>query len=116
MSIVERSEKELDYDDSTVTNKWRWDWLEKRVTFNPLEKFRKLQSWNGGDVTMNVIDHIRKLTTSGLAMCISCDCDIAYSERDVRTLLNHLQTNKHFVAVNSLKKNQSLLVLCCLGL
>ena len=108
MSIVERSEKELDYDDSTVTNKWRWDWLEKRVTFNPLEKFRKLQSWNGGDVTMNVIDHIRKLTTSGLARCISCNCDIAYSERGVHTLLNHLQTYKHFVAVNSLKKNQSL--------
>ena len=42
MSIVERSEKELDYDDSTVTSKWRWDWLEKRVTSNPLEKFRKL--------------------------------------------------------------------------
>ena len=67
MSIVERSEKELDYDDSTVTNKWRWDWLEKKVTFNPLEKLRKLQSWNGGDVTMNVINHIGKLTTSGLA-------------------------------------------------
>ena len=77
MSIVKQSEKELDYDDSTVTDKWRWDWLEKRVTFNPLEKFSKLQSWNGGDVTMNVIDRIRKLT-SGLARCISCNCDMAY--------------------------------------
>ena len=77
MSVVKQSEKELDYDDSAVTNKWRWDWLEKRVTFNPLEKFRKLRSWNGGDVTMYVIDHIRKLTTGGLA---SCNCDIAYSE------------------------------------
>ena len=57
---------------------------------------------------MNVIDHIRKLTKSGLARCISCNCDIAYSERGVHTLLNHLQTYKHFVAVNSLKKNQSL--------
>ena len=57
---------------------------------------------------MNVIDHIRKLTTSGLARCISCNCDIAYSERGVRTLLNHLQTYSHFVTVNSPKKNQSL--------
>ena len=45
MSIVERSEKELDYDDSTITNKWRWDWLEKRVTSRKVQETAIWEWW-----------------------------------------------------------------------
>ena len=110
MSIIDRSVIKLVDVDNGVRNKWRWDWLEKSVLVDPLNKFPEVKlNWSNGPVRMMAKDHIRKIDKPGKALCVACDDDsITYSEVGLGTIKAHLEILRHFRCVTALAQNQLL--------
>ena len=113
MSIIERHKKadesKLVDVEKGVVNKFRWEWMERVVEFDPLEKFPKL-NWTHGSVRLTVKDHIRKIDQPGKVVCILCSSSDSFSYADggVQSITNHLKTKKHLKKLGALYQNQML--------
>ena len=100
MSIIERHKKadesKLVDVEKGVVNKFRWEWMERVVEFDPLEKFPKL-NWTHGSVRLTVKDHIRKIDQPGKVVCILCSSSDSFSYADGASAKHH---KKHLKKVN----------------
>ena len=100
MSILQRygneDETKLQEVEKTVSNKWRWDWLEKTVVVDPGKICPKL-NWKKGPLTLIAKDTFRKVDLAGKAICTVCQADgyVTYGSSGVKILVDHMKTKKH---------------------
>ena len=92
--VVNRGET---FDNSSVKNKWRWEWSEKSV---------KIRS--SPDEFEQVGQHIRKINVAGSARCVLCSADSVYTKRGCVALNEHLLTKKHRERCAALQNNTGL--------
>lgn len=71
--------------DSSVKNKFRWEWLEKKVDL----KLKKQE------VSVLLSECIQKINIPGKAICSLCKDQIYYGGRGWNSLLSHLNSSKH---------------------
>ena len=88
--IIERHndehEKKPHATEKDIPNKWRWEWLETKVSIpDPAFKFSKLNRTHG-PLSMVLKDHIRKFDIPGTASCILCSVDIEYMQDGLATI------------------------------
>ena len=72
--------------DSSVRNKWRWDWLE-----NDLMK-----------------QYLRKTKQPGQAFCTICNKTLQYQSGGKKDLKRHMESPPHILAIKTVKTNYSL--------
>ena len=94
VNIIERKDehrvKEIDgkigaNGEPEVKNKFRWDWLDNVFTVD-LDKEK---------VQVCVGDFIRKIDVAGKALCIFCNDMINYGSRGYKTIIQHVESQKH---------------------
>ena len=91
------SEREIDRKtniadiDTTVKNKFKWEWLATKDS--------------NGEFFSN---YVRKLNTSGVAICKWCDCRINYGSSGRKSFTSHSLSKKHQQKWKLLHNNQSL--------
>ena len=72
--------------DSTVKNKWRWDWLDSDL----------------------MQQYIRKLKLPGQAYCTLCQKALLYQSGGKKDLKRHMDSPPHLQAMRTVKTNYSL--------
>ena len=85
--IVSRGES---FNDSSVKNKWRWEWTEATHDDEKVSK------------------HIRKLTKAGHALCLVCDSELNYGSRGRVVFEKHLLSVQHKKAVKGIDGSSTL--------
>ena len=88
--------------DKSVSNKFRWDWLDKTV---------KLTIKSGKDseeVIEKIGDFIVKINVPGKAQCLYCNDVITYGSRGRCSFVEHASKKKHLEIVTLRRKNYSL--------
>lgn len=91
----EATVKEIDKD---CKNKWKFQWLEEKVTVKV----------NGKDFTATVGDSIGKINVSGKAVCEWCASMLTYKGKGASTLKEHLKTDGHISQIKTRQSNYSL--------
>ena len=96
--IIERHndehQKKLSGIEKDIPNKWRWEWLETKVSIpDHASRFPKL-NWTHRPQSMVLKDHIRKVDIPGTASCILCSVDIEYMQSGLGTIKQHVQRLK----------------------
>ena len=92
--IIERHndkhENKLHDIEKDIPNKWRWEWLESKISIpDSASKFPKL-NWTHGPLSMVLKYHTRKVNIRGTASCILCSIDIEYTQGGLGTI-KHVQ-------------------------
>ena len=93
--IVMCTKDDANYDDSSVTNKWKWEWMDKVVT-------------QEGGASERAGIFVRKVLTAGHAHCILCRSKIVYGSRGVIAITDHLKCRDH-INLKKLRKDASTL-------
>ncbi len=92
--IVQRGgeyDTDADKTDPSVTNPWKWSWLE----FVPESGVRLGETF-------------RKITKPGFALCILCNKEIKYGKRGRMSLVEHEGNDSH-QSISKLRKENTLL-------
>ena len=74
MKIIQRTKEDelgLVELEESVTNKWRWEWLEKLLVLDLAKLFPSL-NWTGGPITVVAKDYMHKVDEPGKATCAVC--------------------------------------------
>ena len=88
--IVFRTIDDSNFDDSSVLNRWKWDWVNKEVDGERVGEF------------------LRKLTQTGRAYCCLCRQELAYGNRGVTALTDHIKGHVHSENLKSRTNNTTL--------
>ena len=92
-----------------IPNKWRWEWLETKVSIpDPASKFPKL-NWTHGPLSMVLKNHIIKVDIPGTASRILCSVDIEYTQGGLGTIKQHVQRLKHLKNLSALLGKQQII-------
>ena len=101
--IVQRDEGSLADIDNGVTNKFKWEWLERTVSVDVKKAHPKLNWTSDQLLTICLKDCIRKMNKPGKAVCIVChkkETDVlTYGTAGVNVLKNHVLTKGHIERV-----------------
>ena len=82
--IVQRGTK---FDDGSVNNKWRWEWLSKEV---------ELTGPSGEKINQRIgIMYVRKASFPGKAVWILCNKEMQYGKRGLVCIVDHIKTGTH---------------------
>ena len=88
--------------DADLKNKFRWDWLDRKVTVCPVGSSKE------EPLSVLVADFVKKLDVAGKALCTVCDDVILYGSRGWKALQSHATSVKHRKQTFLLKRNYSI--------
>ncbi|KAG1681765.1 Endoribonuclease Dicer [Nymphon striatum] len=88
--------------DKSVSNKFRWDWLDKTA------KLTIKTSKGSEEVTEKIGDFIAKIDVPGKAQCLYCNETITYGSRGRCSFTEHSSKKKHLEIVALRRANYSL--------
>lgn len=88
--------------DKGIKNKFKWQWLEKTVTFE-VKIGKETQT-----VTESLASFIKKVETPGKALCVYCNDLISYGSRGCVAFVEHAKFKKHAQKVADRRSNYSL--------
>ena len=111
--IIERHndehEKKPHATEKEIPNKWRWEWLETKVSIpDPASKLPKLNRTHGR-LSMVLKDHIRKVDIPGTASCILCNDHIEYTQGCLGIIKQNVQRLKHLKNLSALLGKQQII-------
>ena len=102
-NIIEtRDEAKVREIDADLKNKFRWDWLDRKVTVSPVGSSKQ------EPLSVLVSDFVKKLDVAGKALCTVCDDVILYGSRGWKALQSHATSVKHRKQTFLLKSNYSI--------
>lgn len=78
--VINRGET---FDEGSIPNKWRWEWMEKSVKV--------------GNCDQRLSSCFRKIDTPGFVRCIVCkpQKEFSYANRGITALIQHAESKKH---------------------
>ena len=111
--IIERHndehEKKPHATEKDIPNKWRWEWLETKVSIpDPASKLPKLNRTHGR-LSMVLKDHTRKVDIPGTASCILCNDHIEYTQGCLGIIKQNVQRLKHLKNLSALLGKQQII-------
>ncbi|XP_060764516.1 uncharacterized protein LOC132873191 isoform X2 [Neoarius graeffei] len=87
--------------DAGIKNKFRWDWLDRKVRITSVDGEHEA-------VSVTIGHFIQKLDVAGKALCTVCDDVVNYRSRGLKALESHAVTAKHRKQAFLLKSKSSL--------
>ena len=92
--VLQRSnQSNIDEIDKGLSNKWRWDWIEKTVSIDVKKAHPHITRNKTEPLMITLKDCIRKIKEPGKAICIICsksDC-IRYAAKGLGALKQHVK-------------------------